>query len=232
MMLLSPVLMSFIFGSMLWRSRQSIPESLRPLVAIGGMTLVLFGVVQLMGNQFGFDRDGFRVFVLSAARRRDILMGKNLSFVPLVLGMAVIVLGSVQAVCPMRWDQLLSMVPQYLSMFLLFCLLMNFLSIFAPVHIAAGSLKPSHPKFTTALLHMFTFMIFFPLTQAVTLIPLGTEAALRFAGYGSGLPICLLLSIVECAAVVVIYYFCSSGLGSLLQSREQKILETVTAKDG
>ena len=45
---------------------------------------VLFGVVQLMANQFGFDRDGFRVFVLSAARRRDILLGKNLSFAPIV----------------------------------------------------------------------------------------------------------------------------------------------------
>jgi ABC-2 type transport system permease protein len=231
MMLLSPVIMSFIFGSMLWRSRQNIPESLRPLVAIGGMVLVLFGVVQLMANQFGFDRDGFRVFVLSAARRRDILMGKNLSFAPLVLGLATIVLASVQAVSPMRWDHFLAMIPQYLSMFLLFCLLMNFLSIFAPVHIAAGSLKPSHPKLTTVLLHLVTFMLVFPLTQVVTLIPLGTETALRFVGFGSGVPICLLLSLVECAAVVVIYYFLSDALGSLLQSREQKILETVTAKD-
>ena len=48
----------------------------------------------------------------------------------------------------------------------------------------------------------------------------------------AGVPICLLLSLVECAVIVVIYYFCSDGLGSLLQSREQKILETVTAKDG
>ena len=123
------------------------------------------------------------------------------------------------------------MIPQYLSMFLLFCLLMNFLSIFAPVRIAAGSLKPSHPKLTTVLLHLVTFMLVFPLTQVVTLIPLGTETALRFFGYGAGVPICLLLSLVECAAIVVIYYFCSDGLGSLLQSREQKILETVTAKD-
>ena len=74
---------------------------------------VLFGVVQLMANQFGFDRDGFRVFVLSAARRRDILMGKNLSFAPLVLGMAAIVLVTLQAVCPMRWDHFLAMIPQY-----------------------------------------------------------------------------------------------------------------------
>ena len=44
------------------------------------------------------------------------------------------------------------------------------------------------------------------------------------------MPICLLLSLLECALIAVIYYFCSDGLGSLLQSREQKILETVTAK--
>ena len=77
MMLLSPVIMIPIFGSMLLKGGRSIPESIRPLVAIGGMVFVLLGVLQLMGNQFGFDRDGFRVFVLSPASRRDILLGKN-----------------------------------------------------------------------------------------------------------------------------------------------------------
>ena len=165
MMLLSPIIMSVIFGSMLWRGRQGIPQGMRPLVAIGGMAFVLFGVVQLMSNQFGFDRDGFRVFVLSAARRRDILIGKNLSFAPLVLGMGSIVLVVLELVCPMSWDHFLAMIPQYVSMYLLFCLLMNFLSIFAPVHVAAGSMKPANPKLVTVLLHMITFMVFFPLTQ-------------------------------------------------------------------
>ena len=67
-------------------SVSDLPESLRPLVAIGGMGVVLFGVLQLMGNQFGFDRDGFRVFVLCAGARRDILLGKNLAFAPVALG--------------------------------------------------------------------------------------------------------------------------------------------------
>ncbi len=130
----------------------------------------------------------------------------------------------------MRWDHALAMIPQSISMFLVFCLLMNFLSIYAPVYVAAGSLKPSNPKLTTVLLHLVTFTTLFPLTQGLLLIPLGTEMALHFFGIGSGLPICLLLTLLECALVVVIYYFGSDGLGSLLQSREQKILETVTAK--
>jgi ABC-2 type transport system permease protein len=230
MMLISPVIMSIIFGSMLWSSRNSMAESFRPLVAVGGMAFVLIGVLQLMSNQFGFDRDGFRVFVLSSARRRDILMGKNLSFAPLVLGMGALMLVTLEVVAPMRWDHFLAMIPQYVSMFLLFCLLMNFLSIFAPVYVAAGSLKPSNPKLLTVLMQLVTFTILFPLTQAITLIPLGTETVLQFFGYGSGLPICLLLALVECALVAVIYYLCSAGLGTLLQSREQKILEAVTAK--
>ena len=43
---------------------------------------------QLLGNQFGFDRGGFRVYVLSPASRRDVLLGKNLSFVPLTADIA------------------------------------------------------------------------------------------------------------------------------------------------
>ena len=113
MMLLTPLIMAAIFGSMLWRSGTSIPEPVRPLVAIGAMVFVLFGVLQLMGNQFGFDRDGFRVFVLCAAPRRDILLGKNLAFAPLALGIAAILLTVVQVVCPMRLDHFLAMFPQY-----------------------------------------------------------------------------------------------------------------------
>jgi len=74
MMLLTPLIMVPIFGSMLFSMRHQVPLSVRPLVAIGAMSVVLFGVLQVIGNQFGFDRDGFRVFVLSAASRRDILL--------------------------------------------------------------------------------------------------------------------------------------------------------------
>ncbi len=228
MMLLSPLIMIPIFGSMLWRGRAGIPEALRPLVAIGGMVLLLFGVVQLMGNQFGFDRDGFRVFVLSPASRRDILLGKNLVFAPLVLGFAVILLTIVQIFCPLGLDHFLGMFPHFVSMFLLFCIFTNLMSIYTPVHVAAGSLKPSNPKLTTVLLQMVMFLVLFPLTQAPTLLPLGIEMLSRFMGWTAGVPIYLLLCLVECAVVAVIYYFSLIWLGELFQAREQKILESVT----
>jgi ABC-2 type transport system permease protein len=228
MMLLTPVIMIPIFGSMLWRGRDNIPESVRPLVAFGGMLFVLLGMVQMMTNQFGFDRDGFRVFVLSPASRRDILLGKNLAFAPMALGMAAIVLVVVQILCPMRLDHFLTMLPQYLSMFLVFCILSNLVSIYAPAHVAAGSLRPANPKLTTILLQTVMIGMIFPLTQAVILMPLGIEFLLKYFGWGGGVPIFLVLSIVECALVVLIYYLSLIWQGELLQGREQRILECVT----
>ncbi len=229
MMLLTLVILSVIFASSLLKVPLKIPDEARPLFAIGGMLLVLFGVLQLMSNQFGFDRDGFRVFVLCAARRRDILLGKNLAFAPLTLGMAALMLIVLQFVSPLRIDHFLAMIPLYISMYLLFCLLANLISIMAPLHIAPGSFKPSNPKLKTILLQMVMFMFLFPLVQVPTLLPLGIEAGAQHLGWASPrMPIFLMLSLAECAAIVWIYRVLLDWQGNLLQSREQKILDAVT----
>ena len=228
MMLLTPILLSTIFGSMLLQGGRNIPDSMRPMIAIGVLFLVLFGLAQLMANQFGFDRDGFRVFVLCAAPRRDILLGKNLAFAPLAFGLAAIMLSVAQVVSPLRMDHFLAMLPQFVSMFLLFCILTNLLSIYAPMHIAAGSLKPSHPKLLLILLQMVMLIVLFPLIQAPTLLPLGIETAVNFLGWIKGAPIYLVLSLAECAAVIFIYRYSLDWQGNLFQAREQRILESVT----
>jgi ABC-2 type transport system permease protein len=74
------------------------------------------------------------------------------------------------------------------------------------------------------------FLVLFPLTQAPTLLPLGIEALSNFMGWTAGLPIYLLLCLVECALVAIIYYFSLIWLGNLFQAREQKILDSVTKR--
>jgi hypothetical protein len=228
MMLLTPLIMSAIFVPVLLQVSRNIAESFRPLVAMGGMYFVLLGLVQLMGNQFGFDRDGFRVFVLSPAPRRDILLGKNLGFAPIVLGLGAILLSIVQVICPMRLDHFFAMFPQYISMFLLFCIFANLVSIYAPVQVAIGALKPSNLKLSTVLLQLVMVMVLFPLTQAPILLPLGIEALLRLLGWSADAPVCLVLALAECAVVVVIYRFALDWQGGQLQAREQRILDVVT----
>jgi hypothetical protein len=230
MMLLTPLILIPVFGSMLWQGAEKLPEQVRPLLATAGMAMVLFGLLQMMGNQFGFDRDGYRVFVLSAARRRDILLGKNLVFAPLALVMAAILLPVVQAISPMRVAHLLALVPQFVSMYLLLCLLTNLMSIYAPFHVAAGTMKPSNPRFVVILVQSLMFLLVFPLTQGATLLPLGIEAVLGLWGWTTNGIICLVLSLALCAAVVGLYFALLGWQGELLQDRERKILEGVTAK--
>lgn len=233
MMLLSPLIMAVIFGTMLLRRSglQNVSDWIRPLFGVGAMFVVLFGVLQLMSNQFGFDRGGFRIFVLSAASRRDILLGKNLAFAPFVAGMALVLLVAVQVFVPMRVDHFLAMFPQFVSMFLLFCLLTNLLSIYAPIYIAAGALRHSKPKMSVVLSQLLTFVILFPLTQVLTLLPLGIEVLIKSQGWIAQVPVYLILSLLQCALVVLIYRLLLSWQGGLFQSREQQIVEIVTNRE-
>ena len=141
MMLLTPVILVVVFGGMFWRGVNSsinLPDAVRPLLGFAAMTIILFSMVSLIGNQFSFDRGGFRVFVLCPAPRRDILLGKNLAVVPLALVLCIVPVALVQIVFPMRVDHFLALAPQFVSMFLLFCILANMLSMLAPLHIPAG----------------------------------------------------------------------------------------------
>ena len=83
MLLLTPFFMVIVFGSMLITRKSDVGDLGRTLLAFGAMAMTLLSFVQLVGNQFGFDRGGFRVFVLCPAPRRDILLGKNLAVAPI-----------------------------------------------------------------------------------------------------------------------------------------------------
>jgi hypothetical protein len=229
MMLLTPVLLAVIFGGLLLSARGEMPQGVPSLVAFGAIAMMLFSSVQFLGNQFGFDRAGFRVFVLCPAPRRDILLGKNLAFAPVVLGLVVPMIILLQFFYPMRIDHFLANLPVMVSMYLVYCLLANCLSILAPMPIAAGSLKPTNVKAVPILLQM-VFLFFFPLALSPMLFPLGLELALDALGWVKGVPIHLLLSLVVCVAVVFLYRFVLGWQGRWLLAREQAILDVVAGR--
>jgi ABC-2 type transport system permease protein len=226
MLLLTPVFMVIVFGSMVVRSGSQMSPTGRALLPYGAMAMTLLSFVQLIGNQFGFDRGGYRVFVLSPASRRDVLLGKNLAVAPLALGIGWTMVLILAIFRPMRFDHLLSMFPQSITMFLIFCLMANWLSIVSPIPIAAGSLKPVNPRWTTILLQV-AFTVAFPIALSPALLPLAIEALLPGL---SAIPVCLILSLAECALVVWLYRVLLTVQGDMLQSREKQILEVVTAK--
>src|SRR5207244_1729223 len=125
------------FGGILASARGQVDDALRPLMAYGAGGLILFiAGVQLMGNQFGYERAGFRAYVLSPLSRRDILLGKNLAVAPIVLGLGLVGFVVVGAVFPMRLDHYPAVLAQMLSTFLILCMVSNVLAILTPVPLA------------------------------------------------------------------------------------------------
>jgi hypothetical protein len=229
LMLLTPVIMVLVFGGMMLRNPSGVSPNYRPLIPFAAMAMILLGKSQLLGNQFGFDRNGFRVFILCPARRQDILLGKNLALAPLVLGLGLVLAIFIQIATPMPIERFLATVPQFLSMYLVFCLMGNCLSILAPTPAAGGVFKTRDVRGLPLLLHL-GFLFIFPATLAPMMLPFAIEVILQDFHLAHGLPICLLLSILECIGVAYFYRFVLGLQGRLLQSREKKILETVTAK--
>ena len=229
MLLLTPLIMLFIFGGMTFNQGSNPPEFARPLIATGGFAFMLFMMVGLLGNQFGFDRSGFRVFVLSSAPRKDILLGKNVATAPFGIGFMALVAIVLQILSPMRVDHFLAVLLQMVPMYLLYCLMGNALSIIAPMPMASGSLKPVKPRGIVILIHL-AFMFLFPIAMVPTLIPLGIEYLLTWTNSWAWFPGYLIFTIVEFVLVVWLYVRILEAQGRLLERREQKILETVTDK--
>jgi ABC-2 type transport system permease protein len=230
MMLLSPILMIVVFGSIMLTRSAEPPPALRPFMASGAIAMILFTLSQLIGNQFGFDRSGFRVFVLCPAPRRQILLGKNAAAAPLVLVLCLLAVVAVEVVYPMPVDLFISLLPQVLSMFLLYCLIGNLASILAPLRIAPGTMKPTSVKAIPVLAHV-GMMLLLPAVLSITTFPLLVHLLFQSAGWLPAVPVAAILSLLECALICVFYYFAVGWEGDLLQAREQKILEAVVNKE-
>jgi hypothetical protein len=229
MALILPAILVLVFSSMFLAQHIKPPQAVRPLMAFGAIAVMLLAAAQLVGNQFGYDRGGFRAYVLSPIPRRDILLGKNVAVAPFVFGLVAAVLVVLECLCPMRIDYFVMAFVQAVSMFLLFCLLANATSIMAPIAIAPGTMKATQVKLTPVLAHL-ALMFAFPIVYVPLLLPLGIETLLSAVTGLEVLPIALPLSIGMLVGVIYIYRGGLNLLGGLLAGREQKILEIVTLK--
>ncbi len=134
-----------------------------------------------------------------------------------------------EIVFPMRWDHLLAMPAQMISMFLVTCFLGNWVSILAPAAMPAGSFKAAKPKGFTILLYL-AFMLVFPVAMLPTMLPLGIDALLHEFGYWENVPIGLVLTLLELVGLWFLYRLALQWQGTVLQSREQAILQVVALK--
>ncbi len=212
-----------------FRHGAAVPPAGRPFVALAAACLAVMGLVQLLFNQFGFDRDGFRALVLLPAVRWHILLGKNLAVFAIGLPVFVILLALLKVTAHLGVADLVEACLGFCSAVLAISTLGNWLSICAPYRIAAGSLKPNKAKASSQFL-LVVASLFLPLL----LLPLFVPPLLGFLcnefTQVPGAPITLLGAVGLLGCSAMLYGFTLQPLGRLLQRREQRILQAVTSE--
>lgn len=226
---MSLILPIIIGAGIILRNPSRLPDDAKPFIATGTAVISLLMLIRFLSNQFGFDRDGFRCLMLSPADRRLILLGKNLACLPPVLFPGVVLLALICV--PLRLPPLTiaATLFQLVTLFLVVGMAGNFISIIAPQRIAPGTLRPTKMKIEIALL-MFALQFLFMAVIAPIFLPAFSEWVWRRAGLPAFIPVNLILSAALCSAMVLIYWQTLEPLGRLLQRRETKILESVTAE--
>jgi len=73
-------------------------------------------------------------------------------------------------------------------------------------------------------------LLLFPIAMFPTWIPVGAELWLNHLKPGTGIPIYLILSTALLALLALVYHHALSLQGNLLQRRERRILQAVTAR--
>ena len=225
-----PLVMAVVLGIVFFgRTGPDLPEVAKPFIATSVIGFVSFFSFQFYGNQFGYDRDGFRALVLTPADRRLILLGKNLATAPLAFGAGLIVLVVAGVLLRLPLSALAAGLFQLLTMLCILSIAGDYLSIIAPYRIQAGSMKASKLPAKTVLLMMLCTFMMPVILMPVYLAPLA-EFLWRLSEGPAFVPVNLLCSAATAGVALLAYRVALNPLGRLLQSREIDVLNTVTAE--
>lgn len=213
---------------LLFRSSSSLPAAAGPFVATGVVVFSMFLMVGFIVNQFGFDRDGFRAFVLSPVERRFILVGKNLAAMPAAVASATILLVILTVWLRLSPLVFLATICQLVVGLCLWAIGGNLLSILVPYRIQPGSMRPTKVP-ALAMVMLVLSQMAMPLGMSPAFLPPLIGWLVERAGGPPAAVVNLALSLVFALVMVAIYKASLAPLGRLLRRREIQILETVSA---
>ncbi|MDX1930427.1 MAG: hypothetical protein SFV81_28140 [Pirellulaceae bacterium] len=229
MLFVGPLIMGIMFALMVMTNRiPNIPAGLEPLAWIAGIGILTFMCLMLLLNVFGMDRNGFRCFILMPANRSDVLIGKNLSMLPVIGGIAIVFAIGLYYIAPIGPLTLLACACQTLIALSFSSMIGNWVSIQFPIPMNPGTGKPAQVNLVTIFVQMVVMMVC-PLFLFPGTIFFGIEWALAHFFSIRYLPVFALLSIIELWLVFKLYLYVLERQGRLLQLRETKILELLTA---
>lgn len=179
-------------------------------------------------NVFGLDRHGFRATVLAPVARRHVLLGKNLAWLVFCGPASVLVAVPSCIFLQVPAAAMAGLVLQHLALLALALMAGDLISILSPVKVEPGSLGATKQSTKAALVQLVA-MLLFPVALAPVFAAPAATWWLPAAGAGRWVEI--LASAVVFGLAVLGYAWSRRPLGRLLQRRELRILDVVTAKD-
>jgi ABC-2 type transport system permease protein len=212
---------------LMFRRGATVPAEFGPFVATGVVVFSMFLMVGFIVNQFGFDRDGFRAYVLSPVERWLILLGKNLAALPAAVVSATLLLAILTIWLRLSPLVFLATIGQLVIALCLWGIGGNLLSILVPYRIQPGSMKPTKMP-ALAMVMLVLSQMAMPLLMSPAFIP---PLVGWFAERAGGPPAAIVnfaLSVALALVMIAIYKASLAPLGRLLRAREMQILETVS----
>ncbi|HVQ40853.1 MAG TPA: hypothetical protein VMS54_01540 [Vicinamibacterales bacterium] len=212
---------------LLFRQGSTLPAWAGPFVATGVVVFSMFLMVGFVVNQFGFDRDGFRAFVLSPVERRLILIGKNLAALPAAATSATLLLVILAIWLRLSPLVFLATLCQLVIGLCLWAIGGNLLSILVPYRIQPGSMRPTKMP-ALAMVMLVLSQMAMPLAMSPVFFPPLIGWLAERAGGPPAAVVNLVLSMGLALVMIAVYKASLAPLGRLLRAREIKILETVS----
>lgn len=212
-------LFAFAFARRLLHAHPS--EITKPLFVAGLIGISTFTSSTFFVNQFGYDRQGFRAYVLSPVPRKYILLGKNLATAIVPAGLSLTLLAIAAFLLHLSAIDLLAALFQIATALLIWMLVGNWLSIIAAYRVRFGAVRRSEVPGHVMLLS-FALLFLFPIFMSPVVIP-----ALVHWLFDSFVSLNLLLSVLFAVLTAALYARLLEPLGALLQAREIVVLEAV-----
>jgi len=201
----------------------------RTLAPAGVAIWPVVSMAHFMFNVFGIDAEGFRALVLLPTDRTKYLAGKNLALFPITGGIAAIFAALCAFILAFPVTQFLQSLGYVLLVYLLFCIVGNFASLYSPYRIryqGRQSLQSGGCIRTLAVLAIFPLGL---LALVLSLIPAAVSISLRlivvdlpaWVSAGAG----MMTAVAFIGTMAIVYRSSVRIAGERLLEREQTILE-------
>lgn len=181
-------------------------------------------------NIFGFDRSGFRFWVLSGLPRSEILRGRNWMFGAMILAIALAVILFSNAIWRYPWMRVIEAMLAFVAYLPMYLVLSNIISILAPFPMSAQGFQAKEFSWKSVVLNL-ALSALIPVLMVLCSMPWAIEWGLHTAVPTSQkIPIALLLMPILVGCSFWLYERSLEIVGELLQNRERNLLQIVTSQ--